>query len=48
MTDIAVVGAGVVGLAFALAAARQGFAVELFDKTPPGEAARSVIQCTCD
>ena len=32
MTDIAVVGAGVVGLAFALAAARQGFAVELFDK----------------
>ncbi len=32
MTDIVVVGAGVVGLAFALAAARQGFAVELFDK----------------
>ena len=31
MTDIAVVGAGGVGLAFALAAARQGFA-ELFDK----------------
>lgn len=38
MTDIVVVGAGFVGLSFAVAAARQGFTVEVFDRKsrPPG------------
>lgn len=41
--DVAVVGAGVVGLAFAWAAARRGFSVVLFDRTakPQGASVRN-------
>ena len=35
MTEIVVVGGGVVGLAFSIGSARQGFSVEVFDREPP-------------
>jgi len=38
--EIVVVGAGVVGLAFSVGAARQGFAVEVFDRKPPPKLTR--------
>ncbi len=40
MTDVIVVGAGVVGLSFAVAAARQGFSVEIYDRKSCPEAPR--------
>ena len=35
LADLAIVGAGIVGLAHALAAAKQGFSVVLFERTAP-------------
>ena len=41
MREIVVVGAGIIGLAFSVAAARQGFMVEIFDRNPEPRGALS-------
>ena len=51
MREIVVVGAGIVGLAFSVAAARQEFMVEVFDKNPqpqlPGNSSSNVLALNC-